>query len=274
MRKGIRCFGDPREVNLKRGAEPWFTVNPDVATALAHDSVNRRQAKSGAAAFFFGGEKRFEDAADGFAVHATAAVGDAQLHVRAGANVNVLVGIRFAELDVGRFHFQAAARRHGVASVGHKVQHDLGQMAAVDFDAAYLPAELHFKVDAFANDSNQKRLQVLKNGVQVQDLRLKNLLTAEGEQLASHRGGFFAGHFDFLDALGCGFVQRCGAQEQLAVAEDYAEKIVEIVRNTAGQAANGFHFLSLDELLLEGIGTLLFFIALPLGQFAARDLRL
>jgi hypothetical protein len=52
----------------------------------------------------------------------------------------------------------------------------LGQLAAVDFDAAYLPAEFHFEIDAFANDANQKRLQILEHRIEVQDLRCKNLL--------------------------------------------------------------------------------------------------
>ena len=37
------------------------------------------------------------------------------------------------------------------------------------------------------------------------------------------------------------------------MAEDDAEHVVEIVRHPAGQAADGFHLLGLDELLLQGL---------------------
>ena len=80
-----------------------------MATTLLHDSVNRRQAQSGRAAALLGGEEGLEDAADRFAVHAAAAVGYRQLHIRPWLNIHVLAGVGFAQLDVGRLDFQAPA---------------------------------------------------------------------------------------------------------------------------------------------------------------------
>ena len=75
---------------------------------------------------------------------------------------------------------------------------------------------------------------------------------------------FLSRHFDFLDSFGDAILQRGVLKEKLTVAEDYAKKIVKIVSDAAGQAPDGFHFLRLDELLLEIFGTLLFLIALLL----------
>ena len=36
-----------------------------------------------------------------------------------------------------------------------------------------------------------------------------------------------------------------------SVAEDGRQQVVEIVRDTAGEPANGFHLLRLEQLLLE-----------------------
>src|SRR2546421_11699850 len=40
-------------------------------------------------------------------------------------------------------------------------------------------------------------------------------------------------------------------EEQIAVAENGGEEIVEVVSDTAGQLAEGFHFLRTNELILE-----------------------
>src|ERR1043165_537128 len=50
-----------RQINLDGGATVRLAVDPDVAAALLHDSVNSRQTKTSTAAFDFRRKKRFED---------------------------------------------------------------------------------------------------------------------------------------------------------------------------------------------------------------------
>src|SRR5205823_9201639 len=48
-----------------------------------------------------------------------------------------------------------------------------------------------------------------------------------------------------------GVPRRQVAQQQLRVAEDGRQQVVEVMRNAAGELAHGLHLLRLAELLLE-----------------------
>ena len=56
---------------------------------------------------------------------------------------------------------------------------------------------------------------------------------------------------DLLDVLPAGVVGRQVVEHHLAVAEDRAQQIVEVVGDAAGQPAHRFHLLRLAELLLR-----------------------
>src|SRR5207253_10113366 len=87
---------------------------------------------------FFGREKRLKDAANGFAIHAAAAVRYAQLHIGPGPNIDMLASVRLVQFDVARFYAQAPARSHGVAGIGVQVQQDRSQLSAMDASRAVL----------------------------------------------------------------------------------------------------------------------------------------
>ena len=56
---------------------------------------------------------------------------------------------------------------------------------------------------------------------------------------------------DLLDVVPAGVVRRQVVEHHLAVAEDRAQQIVEVVGDAAGQPAHRFHLLGLAELLLR-----------------------
>ena len=73
-------------------------------------------------------------------------------------------------------------------------------------------------------------------------------LAAEGQQLLRQRRRALAGLQDLADVA----AQRVGARElveheQLRIADDHGEQVVEVVRDAAGELADGFHLLRLDE---------------------------
>ena len=61
----------------------------------------------------------------------------------------------------------------------------------------------------------------------------------------------FGGVGDFLCGATYGRIGADALQQELAVAGDDHQQIIEVVRNAAGEAADSFHFLGLTELLLE-----------------------
>src|SRR5437899_8289340 len=66
-------------------------------------------------------------------------------------------------------------------------------------------------------------------------------------------------------------VQGFILKKQLAVAEDYAKEIIEIVGDAAGQPADGFHPFCLGELFLESLRAVLLLVTLLLRQFTTRN---
>ena len=155
---------DAREVDFESRAQSWLAVHPNVATALPDNPVDRSEAEPGAAALFFRGKERLEDAADGFAIHAAAAIRYGQLHIRSGPYVDVLLRKRITQFDVRGFDFQPPAGGHGIAGVGDKIQDDLGQLAAVDFDRPHLP-QYHFEMDTLPDDALEQWLKVLERNI-------------------------------------------------------------------------------------------------------------
>ncbi len=85
----------------------------------------------------------------------------------------------------------------------------------------------------------------------IQIHRLKDLLTAEGQELASERPGPVPRcqnrPYRFFWLLG----REIATQKHFAVTRDDGQQVVEIVGNPAGKLAERFHLLSLTELLLE-----------------------
>ena len=80
---------------------------------------------------------------------------------------------------------------------------------------------------SFADQPARHRFHVHDGGVQVEQLEVKHLFAAEGEELPRQRGGPFARVFDLLELASMGRVLVL--QNELAEAQDGREEVVEIV---------------------------------------------
>ncbi len=85
----------------------------------------------------------------------------------------------------------------------------------------------------------------------VDDLRLEQLAAAEGEQLAGDRRRSLAGELDLLCVRPPRVARGQRGEQQLAVAVDRGEQVVEVMGDATGQATDGLHLVRLAELLLE-----------------------
>ena len=80
--------------------------------------------------------------------------------------------------------------------------------------------------------------------------RLHDLLAAEGEELPRERSGALGRAPDLLD-VGTGADRRAElVEQQIRVAEDRGQDVVEVVRDAAGEPAHRFHLLRLAQLHL------------------------
>ena len=77
------------------------------------------------------------------------------------------------------------------------------------------------------------------------------MLPAEGEQLSRQDGGPAGRASDFANVIGDRAFHPELVEKQIAVAEDRGEKIIEVVRDPAGELAKGLHLLRTDELILQ-----------------------
>src|SRR5713226_6482940 len=89
-----------REVNLKCCTVTQFTVNPDMTTALPHNSVDGRKTQSRPLADFLRGKEWLKDAGLRFRIHAYSGVGNCQVYVRSGQLRRVSTRIVLIQLNV------------------------------------------------------------------------------------------------------------------------------------------------------------------------------
>ena len=198
----------------------------------------------------------------GFLVHAGAVVCDG--HHDAGAGSGAAGSAGLADLKVGGCDLKAAAVRHGVARIDEQVHDHLLDLFGIGQDTAQMGIERGGEGDVFADEAAEHAFGIADGGIEVERTGLDDLLAAEGEELAGEGGCAFAGLADFLGAVPQGAVGIEAAGEEIGIAIDDGEQVIEIVSDTAGEASDAFQFLRLAELLLQ-------FLAGGFGLFALGD---
>jgi hypothetical protein len=87
--------------------------------------------------------------------------------------------------------------------------------------------------------------------VQRRRLEVQHLLPAEREELAGERGGRFPGFPDLPELGRPGVSGLRAGEEDVAVADDDGQQVVEVVRDPSRQAPHRLHLLRLPELFLQ-----------------------
>jgi hypothetical protein len=187
----------------------------------------------------------------GVGIHAQTRVGDDQRDVGAGRERRKAGGCRLVDLDVAGLERQLAAFGHGVARVYGEVHDDLLQLAEVHLHASDAVAQPGHQRDVLPDQSPQHVLHLRHDAVEVQHLRLEDLLPAEGEQLAGEGGGALRRPHDLLDLRADRGVPEGLLQDRLAAADDDPEDVVEVVGDSARQPPHCLRLLGLAELLLQ-----------------------
>ncbi len=147
--------------------------------------------------------------------------------------------------------------RHRVPGVDRQVHDHLLELSRVGVDAIERRIQSGHQPDVLADQALQQRFSASHDLIEVQHLRLQDLLAAEREQLLGQRRGAFTGPPHLLDVGARGMPGFEFLEHQVAVAEDGREQVVEVVRDAAGQAADGLHLPRLLELFLERVARLL-----------------
>jgi hypothetical protein len=88
------------------------------------------------------------------------------------------------------------------------------------------------------------------DGVDVQQLRLDQLAPREGEELPCQRGRPLRGAADLAGVFPPGIVGIQVALQQIAESQDRGQHVVQVVRDSAGEAAHRLHAEGLLQVLL------------------------
>src|SRR4051812_9342964 len=190
-----------------------------------------------------------------FIAHSSAGVCDADLDVIAGRN---LIDGRFlffgsCDGDGRRFQAERSAMDHRVAGVHDEVEDNLGELTWIDFrvGAVFAAVQMTFDRDVFSEEAQQRTFEIRDESINLEYSRREGMLTAKGEQLSGKNGRASSRIPDFADMVSDRAFHPDLIQEQVAVTENGSEEIIEVVGDTAGELAEGFHLLRTNELILE-----------------------
>ncbi len=163
----------------------------------------------------------------------------------------VAAGERLVDDHVGRLDAQRAALRHRVAGVDREVHQDLLDLVRIGLDRPQVRAGHRQQLDVLADQAAQHAVQVQRQLAEVDDPRLDDLLAGEGEQTVREVRGALRRLADLPQLR----LQRMrGAEpgvDQIRVAEDHRQHVVDVVRDAAGQAADALELLHLRQLLFQ-----------------------
>ena len=107
------------------------------------------------------------------------------------------------------------------------------------------------ELDALAEQALQQHREVVEQVVEVQHLRPQGLAAREGQQLPHQARGPVGVLLDLHDVLEGRIGRPVVGEQQVGVADDRLQHVVEVVRDAAGELADRVHLLRLGELLLD-----------------------
>ena len=144
----------------------------------------------------------------------------------------------FVDFRRKRADDQSSAFGHGVARVDRQVHDQLLHHARVGQHQRQIRRVIALQRDLFAQEAVQHFRDVANHFIQIEDLRPHHLAPAEGEQLPGQirrPGGGVGNLLQCLKRVGRRVRLR---QQQLGVALDDRQNVVEIMRHAGGELAD------------------------------------
>jgi hypothetical protein len=115
-------------------------------------------------------------------------------------------------------------------------------LARVGLDVTQIRSENGGEIDVLTDQAAEHGADVNDAGVEVEHAQIEHLLAAEGEELAGEGEAAVGGLDHLLEAVAPAGI-GCVGQQQVAIALNYGEQVVEVVRDAAGPppAASNFY---------------------------------
>ena len=168
---------------------------------------------------------------------------------------------------------QASAVGHRIPRVQREVEQRLPELRPVAGDDR-VGAGLERELDRPAEQRLEQPARLGHDLVQIEAGQRERLAAAEGEQLARERRAGLGRLPDLLRVAAERAVVRQVRGEQLAVAADRGQRVVEVVRDTARQLSDRLQLLGVVQLVSQAVTLLLGPLALADVEQVALDARL
>ena len=155
------------------------------------------------------------------------------------------------ELYVGCFDGQLPAVGHRVARVDRQVHDHLLELVGIGAHAAELRRQHGHERDMLADQPPQHAVHLRDHAIEIEHFGLQHLSAAVREQLSRQRCRSLGGFANLFHVPPFRVPRWKIPEQELRVAEDGGEQVVEIVGDATRELAHGFHLLRLPELLFE-----------------------
>ncbi len=143
-----------------------------------------------------------------------------------------------------------AATRHRVLGVDRQVENRIFELAGIRECAREVGIEQDPDVDLLAQRALHQLAHSGDELVAVDLDRIKRLAPPKGEQALGEFGTALTGLHDQIGEPLKIVARFEFLGQELGIADDHGEQVVEIMRDAAGKLPGRFHFLRLDELFL------------------------
>ena len=156
-------------------------------------------------------------------------------------------------MAAGHADAEAAAVGHRVAGVDGQVEEGVLELVGVHQGVEFLGGQVEPHGDALGEGARQQRGHVMHQGAHLDGARGEGLLAREGEQAADQLGAAAGRRQGRVEVVLEALVGRELVPQRGQVAGDDGEQVVEVVGEAAGELADGFHLLGLDQHRLAGL---------------------
>ncbi len=163
----------------------------------------------------------------------------------------------FVEMAVGGLDGEPPAVRHRVARVDGEVDDRILELVRVDRGVPQPAGEHGLDRHRLADRAVEQFRHALHQPVDVDRSDLERMLAREREQALHQDGGALGGLAAIGEPAAHAFGPVEAPQREVEIADDGGQQVVEVVRDTAGEAADRLHLLRLTQCFL--------------GLLAARD---
>ena len=186
-----------------------------------------------------------------FRVDSRSGIGNGQHDILTGPGTRVMPDVALVEFPVGRFYTQLPTRRHCVTRIDRQIHDHLFDLPVIGLDSPKVCSQRSAYRNVLANKPRKHFQHVSNQVVQIQNGRRKYLLAAESKQLPGKRRGALARFFNFLGVFAQRTLRIQFPLEQLAVPDDHAEQVIEIVSDSTRKPPDRFHFGGHLQLALQ-----------------------